>query len=827
VRLVTVDLDEPLRDIPTGGASWLHVTALHHGRPVAVVTMSAPLDPAPREVVADALERAIAPVAVRHQVEEALVRRPEPRMGETAVVVCTRDRPADLARCLASLARLDPAPDEVVVVDNGDDGATTQRIVAEHGFRYVHESVPGLDRARNRGIASTTHPVVLFTDDDVTVHPQWAARLAEAFDDPLVAAATGLVLPASLDPPERWEFERQAGFSRGLRRLVLDGSTTSPYRAGNVGAGASMAFRRPFLLGIGGFPEALDAGTPTQSGGDTYALARALTAGLRVVYEPRAIAWHLHRATPEALERVLRGYGTGIVSYLAQMAVDTRDPAVVLEGFRWTAQYLGKRFRRAAVRLHQPRRLALARAEVAGAFAAPAAYRRSRRIAAVHTPIVQRNGHGDLDPGAVLVEVAANGHRHRRLADGDALPRLSVVIPTRGRRDQVLRLLRALDVQEYPRERLDVVVCVDGDVDGTADAVTAAPLEISPTVVVLPSPSHDRHVGNGAAAARNAGAARATGDVIVFLDDDVVPAHSRVLAAHGRVHIGEDPVVAVGPLVPVCAPVGATLGRAARNWWIDHTRRVVEARDLDFTDVSSGNCSVSHRLFRQVGGFTSMPRREDWEFGYRAEQAGARVVAAPGAAVTHDVEADPVTRLRDRYAEGAGDAVFARRHPAALLALPLAGWEQAGRRTRWIVRAMVGRTAPLRLTRLVAPLLQIYEILGLRERYSSLLGRLGNVCYWLGAASEVPSPRAWNRLFATATGGAARAEPLDLASGDASWRRSPGAGVVPLAWAGVDLDAAVPVQFAGVPWNDETFARYVAELGRGPLLSHLVGTRRP
>jgi len=138
---------------------------------------------------------------------------PPPSDLSAAVVVCTRDRPDHLERCLRSLEGLDPTPTEVVVVDNAPTTGATKAVVGSFpAVTYVKEPRPGLSVARNTALAHTAADVVAFTDDDVTVHPRWLARLVAGFDKPGIDAVTGLVL-ANPEPSAR-PGER-AGESRG------------------------------------------------------------------------------------------------------------------------------------------------------------------------------------------------------------------------------------------------------------------------------------------------------------------------------------------------------------------------------------------------------------------------------------------------------------------------------------------------------------------------------------------------------------------------------------------------------------------------------------
>ncbi len=104
---------------------------------------------------------------------------------DVSVVVCTRDGAARLPATLDHLrAALDSSPltAEVVLVDNASTDATPRLLAdatrADPRLRVVSEPRPGIARARNRGIAATRAPIVLFTDDDVRVPPHWLDRMA-------------------------------------------------------------------------------------------------------------------------------------------------------------------------------------------------------------------------------------------------------------------------------------------------------------------------------------------------------------------------------------------------------------------------------------------------------------------------------------------------------------------------------------------------------------------------------------------------------------------------------------------------------------------------
>jgi cellulose synthase/poly-beta-1,6-N-acetylglucosamine synthase-like glycosyltransferase len=202
--------------------------------------------------------------------------------------------------------------------------------------RYVAEPRPGSSVARNRGAAETQAEIVAFTDDDVAVDALWLRWMIEPFvEDDQVQVVTGLVLAASYDTVEQQVFEEYAGFGKGFARRVYDMGPNRPadqllypYWGASFGSGNSMAFRRPALVGIGGFDPALGAGSPALAGADIESFTQILLGGGRLVYEPRAVVWHDHRRDGDALARQLFSYGVGSTAILTKWVL--RDPRAIL-----------------------------------------------------------------------------------------------------------------------------------------------------------------------------------------------------------------------------------------------------------------------------------------------------------------------------------------------------------------------------------------------------------------------------------------------------------------------------------------------------------------
>ena len=145
--------------------------------------------------------------------------------------------------------------------------------------------------------------------------------------------------------------------------------------------------------------------------------------------------------------------------------------------------------------------------------------------------------------------------------------RFSVVIPTYQRRDTVVRNVQALERQT--QRDFEVIVVVDGSTDGTAEALGRLDLSFALTVHEQPN--------RGQASARNAGAAVAQGELLLFLDDDM-EADPALLAEHDRSRReGVEFVLGHVPLHPASPPNllswGAGLWADARKERLDRSGR--------------------------------------------------------------------------------------------------------------------------------------------------------------------------------------------------------------------------------------------------------------
>ncbi len=344
----------------------------------------------PRHVGPEWVRRALSAGVDPNAATLMALRPPPPRHAAPtlSLVICTRDRPDDLALCLAAVAQLNPPPLEVVIVDNAPRTDATARLVQDSypQFKYILEKTPGLDHARNRGIRECSGEVVAFTDDDVIVDPSWIGAVGRAFaEDPALGLVTGLIEPYELETPAQALFEAYGGFGRGYQRQYLQSAAGTPLPwsligAGQLGAGANMAIRRVVFETTGFFDPALDVGTPTRGGGDHEMFHRVIKSGWLCLYEPAALVRHRHRRTLPELERLLYDYGHATRCFFERVRLNFPEDQPGLRRLQkwWWKHWAWKRLREAVQipTVFPPR---LVRAEIRGYREGAGGYERARR----------------------------------------------------------------------------------------------------------------------------------------------------------------------------------------------------------------------------------------------------------------------------------------------------------------------------------------------------------------------------------------------------------------------------------------------------------------
>jgi glycosyltransferase involved in cell wall biosynthesis len=330
-QLFDIDVTGLTGDLPLSpGDAGAAVLIRRKGIPVGFWMQEATGSVAAAQVAQRIVEHAgeqIVAEAIREEMGSASCSRAVPLV---TVAICTKDRPAGVARLLRSLDdQASRLPDgsaglEILVVDNAPSDERTRELAGRCNVRYVREPRPGLNFARNRALQEARGELLAFLDDDVVVDRHWSTGLASAWAENTDAAAfTGLVLPLALETGAQILFEVRGGFRRGFVRArygsVLPGDRLYPGGAGIFGTGANMAFRTDVVKNLGGFDEALDTGRSLPGGGDLDMFYRIIRAGHPLVYEPRFLIFHEHRREMKALRfQYRRSWGFGFMCYVTK-----------------------------------------------------------------------------------------------------------------------------------------------------------------------------------------------------------------------------------------------------------------------------------------------------------------------------------------------------------------------------------------------------------------------------------------------------------------------------------------------------------------------------
>ena len=221
-------------------------------------------------------------------------------MIRLSLIIPTHNRSERLIAALESVIRQDlPAADwECVVVSNNSTDDTVARFgdfAARYpglNLRLVTEDGPGVSYARNRGIAETSAPLLVFIDDDERINPGFLRAYADFFDaHPDAVVAGGRIIAEYVTGRPAW-------LSKYTEMPIANpmdfGDAVRPFPAGRVPGGGNMAFRRSAALRYGGFDPSLGrVGRMLIGGEENDFFERLMRGGETCWYVPGAVMWHI------------------------------------------------------------------------------------------------------------------------------------------------------------------------------------------------------------------------------------------------------------------------------------------------------------------------------------------------------------------------------------------------------------------------------------------------------------------------------------------------------------------------------------------------------
>jgi peptidoglycan/xylan/chitin deacetylase (PgdA/CDA1 family)/GT2 family glycosyltransferase len=236
--------------------------------------------------------------------------------------------------------------------------------------------------------------------------------------------------------------------------------------------------------------------------------------------------------------------------------------------------------------------------------------------------------------------------------------KLSVVIPTFNRQRILERTLPLLLAQDFPPEKYEVIVTVDGATDSSAEMMRSM---VTPCRIKVIEQARQ-----GAAAARNAGAAVARGSLLLFLDDDIL-CPVTLISAHFAAHSGDRATVTHGPIFVAPESPRTLITCGTRQWYETYNRQLTTDKSLDVSRQGFliSNTCMNREFFLACGGFDpTMVLLEDTELGIRLAKCGARFTYLPNAIVQEIFSKSTRSYFHnDAPRHGKAEIALCRKHP--------------------------------------------------------------------------------------------------------------------------------------------------------------------
>jgi glucosyl-dolichyl phosphate glucuronosyltransferase len=252
-----------------------------------------------------------------------------------SIVIATYNRATVLRDTLASLAQLQPADAwEVIVVDNNSPDRTravveTAALTFPVRLVYAFEREQGRSAALNRGFSLAAGDIIVTTDDDVRVDPDWLTAIARGLEDHPCDYIGGRVTPIWESPNvPRW-FPPTTGLLWAVVALLDYGPQAVPF-GNRPPLGVNMAIRREALERVGGFDPRVGRKAGTLLGQEVREWCmRARAAGLVGYYVPDVVVRHLiprDRLTKRYFRRWFYWRGISRAMLYAQSGLDMEKP---------------------------------------------------------------------------------------------------------------------------------------------------------------------------------------------------------------------------------------------------------------------------------------------------------------------------------------------------------------------------------------------------------------------------------------------------------------------------------------------------------------------
>lgn len=196
---------------------------------------------------------------------------------------------------------------------------------------------------------------------------------------------------------------------------------------------------------------------------------------------------------------------------------------------------------------------------------------------------------------------------------------ISVIIPSFNGALRISRLLHALEIQD--RKDFETIVVLDGSTDNSREILNENNWGLNLRVI--------NQKNKGRSGARNAGAAEALGEYLIFYDDDVEPDPDSISLHIEALNTGEISVGQQLELLNSTSEFGKYKAVISRRWVADlgNTPVILNSKNIFLT---AANMAIKAEAFNQINGFDSVLKdAEDFDLAVRAFIKGYNIVFTP------------------------------------------------------------------------------------------------------------------------------------------------------------------------------------------------------
>jgi glycosyltransferase involved in cell wall biosynthesis len=253
-------------------------------------------------------------------------------------------------------------------------------------------------------------------------------------------------------------------------------------------------------------------------------------------------------------------------------------------------------------------------------------------------------------------------HNARKSLEEGVSPQISIVIPTRSRARQLGALLDSLAAQCGAEELNWETILVD---DAGGESARSAIEQYLKTWKASPVRLHVLETRGGVSRARNTGVQLSRGDVIAFLDDDILVDRG-FLAETARAHAAHPEILIINGKLQK-----AREDYYSQIWHYHYSAAFDRALDSPYrvNRVASGFCSVKRGLLERVPVLfdESLPSREDFDLLLRLREEGIAVFKHDNIIGYHDFRTSLPSLLRQRLWYQEGQRAVGRKYGEAAL----------------------------------------------------------------------------------------------------------------------------------------------------------------